>query len=86
MFNQTLIDTVAVLGLFVLRIGVPLALAIVAGAWLEKKLRLPDEQDTQRHEVSGKILQFRPRQTNVKPQTDNRTDEVNTPKVANSRK
>ena len=75
MFNQTLIDAVVVLGLFVLRIGVPLGLAIAFSAWLEKKLRLPDEQDTQRH-AGAKILPFRPRQANAKPQPTNRTDET----------
>ncbi len=58
---QTIIDTLVVIGMSVLRIGVPLGLAILFGAWLEKKLHLPDEQDVPRHRHDAKILQFKPR-------------------------
>ena len=58
---QTIIDTLVVIGMFVLRIGVPLGLAILFGAWLERKLRLPDEQDAPRHQHDAKILPFKPR-------------------------
>ena len=58
---QTIIDTLVVIGMLALRIGVPLGLAILFGAWLEKKLRLPDEQDVPRHQHDAKILPFKPR-------------------------
>ena len=61
METQTIIDTLVVIGMFVLRIGVPLGLAILFGVWLEKKLHLPDEQDVPRHQHDAKILQFKPR-------------------------
>jgi len=35
---QDVIDTIAILSMFALRIGLPIALTLVVGVWLEKKL------------------------------------------------
>ncbi len=43
MVAQGLYDALTVLGLFFLRIGVPIAITIAAGLWLERKLH-PEEQ------------------------------------------
>ena len=47
MFPQELIDSLTILIMFGLRIGLPLALTLAFGYWLEKKLspRREDEQD-----------------------------------------
>ncbi len=66
MLEQTLIDTVIVLGMFVLRIGVPLALAVVVGKWLEKKLS-PEEQIRKIEGLpkDARIIPFRARQNTI---------------------
>ncbi len=43
---QTLNDILSVLGLFVLRIGIPLAITLGIGYWLEKRLRPPVTEPT----------------------------------------
>ena len=45
MFPQDLIDGVVVVLMFVLRIGVPIALTLAFGYWLEKKLRPPEQTE-----------------------------------------
>lgn len=63
MFAQDLIDTLVILFMFGLRIGVPIALTLAFGYWLEKKLA-PREQAQQETEkprlvkTSGKIIQL----------------------------
>ncbi len=51
MFSQawidTLIDTVVILFMFVLRIGVPVAITLLIGRWLEKKLAPAEQQQTE---------------------------------------
>jgi hypothetical protein len=42
MFAQDLIDGIMVILMFILRIGVPVALTLALGYWLEKKLRPPE--------------------------------------------
>lgn len=44
MIPQVWIDTFVVLGMFLLRVAIPIALTIAFGKWLEKKLK-PTEQD-----------------------------------------
>ncbi len=44
MLPQDLFDTIAVLFMFTLRIGAPIALTLAFGYWLEKKLRPREEQ------------------------------------------
>ena len=47
MVPQDLIDTIVVLFMFFLRIGVPIGLTLALGYWLEKKLRPPQEEQAQ---------------------------------------
>lgn len=64
MFPQILIDTLIVILMFALRIGVPIAITVLIGRWLEKKLALPEESQveetkataTTRYTRSGKII------------------------------
>ena len=56
---QSVIDAIIIIGMFVLRIGVPLALTIAVGYWLEKKLR-PQETSVAQPDVDGRrIIPFR---------------------------
>lgn len=66
MLEQTLIDTLIVLGMFVLRIGVPLGLAVLIGKWLEKKLS-PEEQLRKIEGLpkSAHIIPFRARHNTI---------------------
>ena len=66
MLEQTLIDTLIVLGMFVLRIGVPLGLAVLIGKWLEKKLS-PEEQLRKIEGLlkSARIIPFRARHNSI---------------------
>jgi hypothetical protein len=65
MLAQDFIDTVVVFFMFALRIGLPIALTLAFGYWLEKKLR-PAQQvedqtaqpQEQRWTRSGKIIQI----------------------------
>lgn len=67
MFAQDLIDTFVVFLMFVLRIGVPVALTLAFGYWLEKKLAPREQARTQdalrvqterRGTRTGKIIQI----------------------------
>lgn len=65
MFLQDLIDGLTIIFMFVLRIGVPLAVTLAFGYWLEKKLapreeiQAPkEEQNEPRWSRSGKIIQM----------------------------
>ena len=44
MLESELANTLIVLGMFVLRVGVPVAVTLALGYWLEKKLRPPGEE------------------------------------------
>ncbi len=61
MISQFWADALVVFGMFVLRVGVPIALTIVLGKWLEKRLK-PQEQDEERQvrapSRSDKIIQL----------------------------
>ncbi len=52
---QTFQDILAIFWLFVLRIGVPLAITLAVGYWLEKKLRAPVTEPT--HEIKPVLEQ-----------------------------
>lgn len=63
MLPQDLIDTLVILIMFGLRIGVPIALTLAFGYWLEKKLAPRDEAQTETVQPrivkpSGKIIQL----------------------------
>ncbi len=63
---STLIDTLVVLFMFVLRIGVPIAITLLVGRWLEKKLAPREEEQMETKSVyttrvtrsGGKIIQI----------------------------
>jgi len=63
---NTLIDTLVVLFMFVLRIGVPIAITLLVGRWLEKKLAPHEEEQmetksnytTRVTRLGGKIIQI----------------------------
>ena len=66
MIPQDLIDGVVIIFMFVLRIGVPIALTLAFGYWLEKKLSLPAEEHKPEQiaqprvtRSDGKIIQLR---------------------------
>lgn len=66
MLPDTMTESLAVLAMFVVRIGIPVAITLVLGWWLEKKLRPPDADqngkivrlDTARHAKSSKVIQL----------------------------
>ncbi len=62
MIEQFWLDTLVVFGMFVLRVGVPIALTIALGKWLEKKLKPPvqnnEETIVPTVHRSGKIIQL----------------------------
>ncbi len=64
MFEQTILDTLIVIGMFVLRVGVPVAILFGLAKWLEKKLRPQETQETERRTSSARIIPFtRPQST-----------------------
>jgi hypothetical protein len=63
MFEQTMIDTLIVIGTFVLRVGIPLALVLVVGGWLQKKIAPSEEIRETGHRAEGaRIIPFTARQ------------------------
>jgi len=58
MFEQTILDTLIVISMFVLRIGVPAAILFGVAAWVEKKLRPQETQETERRGSSARIIPF----------------------------
>jgi hypothetical protein len=58
MFDQTIFDTLIVIGMFILRVGVPVAVLFVLARWLGKKLQPQEMQETQRRSSDGKIIPF----------------------------
>ena len=69
MFEQTILDTLIVIGLFVLRIGVPVAILFGVAAWVEKKLRPQETQATEQRTSTARIIAFQPRQRAIKPES-----------------
>jgi hypothetical protein len=66
MLPEEFVETLVVLGMFVLRIGAPVAVTLALGYWLEKKLRPQEEQkngrivniEAARRGRSSKIIQL----------------------------
>ncbi len=65
MFPEFLTETVNVIFMFILRIGIPIAITLAFGWWLEKKMAPPaaveQEKPTQqspRYRRTGKIIQI----------------------------
>lgn len=67
MFAQPVIDTLIIIGMFILRIGVPLAIVLVIGAWLEKRLAPAAAEQSERRTEGARIILFRPRQSVATP-------------------
>lgn len=65
MFDQTLIDALVVLGLFVLRVGVPVAILFALATWVERKLRVQENQSTEQRTSSARIIPFAKPQKNI---------------------
>ncbi len=62
---ETLIDGLVLLGMFILRVGVPLAIVLVIGRWLEKRIAPPAAGESDRQTAGARILSFAPRQNRV---------------------
>lgn len=63
MLEQMIVDTLVVIGMFILRIGVPLAILFGIAAWLERRLRPSERRETNRRASGAQIIPFaRPRQ------------------------
>lgn len=60
---QDVLAAMVILGMFFLRIGVPIIVTIGLGAWLENKLRPADFQRTPQRIPRGKIIPFPRAQT-----------------------
>jgi hypothetical protein len=66
MLELELANTLIVLGMFILRVAVPLAVTMALGYWLEKRLRPPESENGNRpvilellpHSPSSKIIQL----------------------------
>jgi hypothetical protein len=67
MFEQPIVDTLIVIGMFVLRIGVPVVILYALAAWLGKKLQPQERQETQHHTIGVKVVPF------PEPQRNNAT-------------
>jgi hypothetical protein len=65
MFEQTILDTLIVIGMFVLRIGVPVAILFGVAAWVDKKLRPQETQETGERTSTARIITFQLRQRTV---------------------
>lgn len=75
MFPQPVIDALIIIGMFVLRIGVPLAIVLVIGGWLEKRLAPPAADESERRTEGARIIPFRPRQSIATPSKPASKDE-----------
>ncbi len=60
MYPQFWIDAFVVFGMFVLRFGIPIALTIALGKWLEKKLKPTEQSEEKAHTPArtSKIIQL----------------------------
>ena len=75
MFAQPVIDALIIIGMFVLRIGVPLAIVLVIGAWLEKRLAPPAAEQPERRTEGARVILFKPRQSVATPSKPASEDE-----------
>ncbi len=55
---ETWIDGLVLFGMFVLRVAVPLAILLLVGGWLEKRLAPPAARESQQRAVGTRILPF----------------------------
>jgi hypothetical protein len=58
MFDQTMLDALIVIGMFVLRIGLPATILFGLAAWVEKRLRSPESRETEKRNSGARIIPF----------------------------
>lgn len=75
MLEQTLMDALVVFGLFVLRVGLPVAVLFGVARWIEKKLQAQDTQGTAKRESNARIIPFVRPQQNGKTLTPERAED-----------
>ncbi len=52
---ETIIEWVGLTGMFILRLGIPIALTIWVGRWLEKKMRPQEESGERKQEMERRV-------------------------------
>jgi hypothetical protein len=63
MFPQILFDALIIVGLFLMRVLVPLAILVALGRLLEKRLSPPSKNESERRTQGARIIPFKPRQS-----------------------
>ena len=69
MLPQPIIDTLIVIGMFVVRIGIPVAILLALGYWFQKKMEPKDAEKTAQPEKRTNIVLFRKTQRPNAPPT-----------------
>ena len=69
MLPQPIIDTLIVIGMFVVRIGIPVAILLALGYWFQKKMEPKDAEKPAQHEKRTNIIAFRKTQRPNAPPT-----------------
>ena len=69
MLPQPIIDTLIVIGMFVVRIGIPVAILLALGYWFQKKMEPKDAEKPAQPEESSNIIPFRKTQHPGTPPT-----------------
>ena len=59
MLPQPIIDTLIVIGMFFVRIGIPVAILLALGYWFQKKLEPKDAEKPVHPEKRASIIPFR---------------------------
>ncbi len=71
MLPQSIVDTVIVLGMFLFRIGLPVAILLALGYWFQKKMEPKAVKKPEQPEARGNIIPFREtRQPNTPPSSE----------------
>jgi hypothetical protein len=86
MFEQPILDTLIVIGMFVLRVGVPVVALFLLATWLEKKLRPSETHATEQRTSGARIIPFGKTQPSPGiPQASTRASTPNTVKRENAK-
>jgi len=85
MFEQTVIDVLVILGLFVLRVGVPVAILFALATWVERKLRAQENQTTEQRTTGARIIPFAKPQSTATPRVIASAGETTMTKHANAK-
>ena len=59
MLPQPIIDTLIVIGMFIVRIGIPVAILLALGYWFKKKMEPKDAEKPGQPEERANIIPFR---------------------------